>query len=105
MTSPKNKREAMRCPICGADSSNPTSHCCMDAEYPAEAFNRTPPLTHDQCQARYEELMAQAEKLAAAHESIVSAKVRGCVEYKGCECWWQTSQKALAEFQKWKETK
>jgi hypothetical protein len=35
-----------------------------------------------------------------ALESIVSAHNSGCVDYKGCECWWQNAEKALKEIEK-----
>lgn len=42
-------------------------------------------------QARQQEI----DELVAALEDIVAAYKRGCVDYKGCECWWQIALNAL----------
>lgn len=44
-----------------------------------------------------DKLLVRIEKLREGLDAIVSAKVSGCVEYKGCECWWQIAEKALKQ--------
>ena len=41
-------------------------------------------------------LEKECARLRLALESIVAAKERGCVDYKGCECWHQVAREALS---------
>ena len=45
------------------------------------------------CEQIKAKLMIAVEALSA----ISSAHKSGCVEYKGCQCWWQNAEQALAK--------